>query len=502
MGKKTTISKAGSLSIRLLGVPEVSFGGRETRFGRKKALALLCYLAAEGGRYPRRELAELLWPGSEKRRARTDLRGVLSGLRKVLGEDGTRDNGEGAPTLAIDGELLGVEPREVELDLRRLEAALSLARTETSEASPRGQSAEDAAGHGEATAYLAEVLGVYRGEFMEGFSLEDAPEFELWLEAERARWRALFGELCERVSRLQAGAGLLEEAIRTTRLWTRHAPLEESPHLRLAELLSSSGDSEGGLMAYEDFRRALSRGLETEPSPRMAKMAERLREEIDERAFLGASLVHSSTSASPSALDVPFAGRGEEFGALVSEFHAALAGETRLVALLGEAGIGKTRLGEEFLGWARGRGADILKGEASEGAGLPYGPLIEAIRPRLERERAPDDLLEDIWLSELSRLLPELKERYPDLPPPTSGEGETARGALYESIARTLGALASRAPAVLFLDDLQWADAATLEVLNYAGRRWAEQGAPVLVLAAARPEEPGGGSDTESWLSS
>ena len=58
-----------------------------------------------------------------------------------------------------------------------------------------------------------------------------------------------------------------------------------------------------------------------------------------------------------------------------------------MVAVLGEAGIGKSRLSEEFLLWAKASRVDILKCEASEGAGLPYGPLIEAIRPRIERER-------------------------------------------------------------------------------------------------------------------
>jgi tetratricopeptide (TPR) repeat protein len=271
------------------------------------------------------------------------------------------------------------------------------------------------------------------------------------------------------------------------------------------ELLSSAGESERALLAYEGFKNTLSRELQMEPSSQMQQLAARLQEEVEQRASLGASLILSAATPTIttqlSALEVPLVGRHEEFGVLVSEYLGAREeGESRVVVLLGEAGIGKTRLAEEFLGWAKARGADVLKGEASDGAGLPYGPLVEAIRPRIEKERAPDDLLEDAWLSELSRLLPELKERYSDLPTPTSGGGETAKGALFEAIARTVGALASRAPVVLFLDDLQWADTTTLEVLDYAGRRWVEQGAPVVVLIAARPEEPEGRAGFERWL--
>jgi DNA-binding SARP family transcriptional activator len=221
--------------------------GAGLRFGAKKALALLCYLAAEGKKYPRGELADLLWPRSDRRSARTDLRSTLSRLRKTLGEgDG---NSGGVALLAVEGDLLGVEPGGVELDLGPLEAAVSLARSELSVPPPgtslRGSSINDTVERRDLLTHLEGTLGIYRGEFMEGFALEDAPEFELWLETERERWRSLFRELCGRVSRLQAEAGRLQEAIGTARLWTRHTPFEEDAHRRLMELLSAGGDSKG-----------------------------------------------------------------------------------------------------------------------------------------------------------------------------------------------------------------------------------------------------------------
>ena len=118
------------LGIRLLGPPEASLWGRGLRFGTKKALALLCYLAAEGKKYPRGELAELLWPRSDRRHARTDLRSTLSRLRRACGEGG--GSSEGAVLLAVEGDLLGVDPGVVELDLGTLEAAVDLARSGTS----------------------------------------------------------------------------------------------------------------------------------------------------------------------------------------------------------------------------------------------------------------------------------------------------------------------------------------------------------------------------------
>src|SRR5690606_28876937 len=110
------------------------------------------------------------------------------------------------------------------------------------------------------------------------------------------------------------------------------------------------------------------------------------------------------------------------------------------------------------------------------------------------------DLLSDLWLAELSQLLPELRERYPDLPAPSAQLGP-AQAHLFEAVTRLGQALAQRAPLLFFVDDLQWVDAASLDLLQYAIRRWSAAGEPVLLIVTVRSEalEPAG-SGLAQWL--
>ena len=157
-----------------------------------------------------------------------------------------------------------------------------------------------------------------------------------------------------------------------------------------------------------------------------------------------------------------------------------------LVLLQGETGIGKTRLATEFASWAQAQGAEVLVGRALQtGRQLPYQPLIDVLRCRLEQGNAPNDLFSDVWLAELSRLLPELRDRYPDLPIPETDEA-LGHNRLFEATARLVQLWAAQRPLVLILDDMQWADIATLDLILYLSQSLAQQPAPVLLLLNLR----------------
>jgi tetratricopeptide (TPR) repeat protein/transcriptional regulator with XRE-family HTH domain len=197
---------------------------------------------------------------------------------------------------------------------------------------------------------------------------------------------------------------------------------------------------------------------------------------------------------------LPLTGREADLRALRNIYQGLQQGQMQVAIIQGEAGIGKTHLASAFLQWAITQGAKLLQGRAFEmGGRLPYQPLVHALSPRLEEEPAPEALLGAIWLSELSRILPELRDRYPHLPV-ALGDETTARIRLFEAVTRLLQAFCERGPVVLFIDDIQWADAASLDVLHYAGQRWSESGTPLLLLLSVRSEALATASSLRTWL--
>ena len=490
----------GKLELRLLGPPVARRDGTPLSLRTRKALALLAYLAAEGGAHRRAELAALLWPESDEKRARATLRSALADLRSALGS-GAGTDGE---YLLVDRNSLGLNAGAgVDLDLTDLRTAYELARRSAGIASPDGEERRELVGR------LREGSEAYLGEFLEGFYLDDAPEFDHWASVEREGWRTRLTVVLDGLSGLLLECGEAREAAAVAERWTAEDSRSEAAHGRLMRARYAFGDRAGALRVYEQYRTSAEGGPgEAATAPEMAALAARIRAEGGKRVALSrlpldrrAGRAYGSRG-SREVPDAPLVGRAEELGALAEEHSLVPSGGARAVALVGEAGIGKTRLAEEFLLWSAAEGADVLRGyymEANEG--VPYRGVISAIRPRLERERAPDDLLDDVWLSELGRILPELQERYPDLAPPTADES-TAGSRLVEAVVRLFEALARRRQVTWFMDDLHWADAATLNRLRYVAGRLAEEGSPVLLLLAMREEEMDWEVDLGGWLSS
>ncbi len=185
-----------------------------------------------------------------------------------------------------------------------------------------------------------------------------------------------------------------------------------------------------------------------------------------------------------------FVGRERELAELSGGLSDALGGRGRLFLIVGEPGIGKTRLAAELGDHASRRGARVLWGRCWEGEGAPpYWPWVQLLRSYL-READPETIAQELGAGApyVAQIVPEVRERLPALPPPaTSLDGEHARFYLFDAIARFLKQAAQTRPLLLILDDLHWADRASLLLLQFVAHELHD--APILVLGTYREAE-------------
>ncbi len=430
------------LVLRLLGTPSVSpADGRITAPALGgKAIALLAYLALEPGPHSREELAALLWGESPEPEARASLRQTLHAIRGAFGDVILADRS------AVE---LASPPH---CDATEFRLAL---------AQDPGQ-----------------ALASDPPRFLPGFSVRHAPQFEEWVVGIRAALLRDYHHALGTLAREATAHRRWRDASEAAERWLASDPLsEEAAHLAV-ESLYLSGNRGGALARFAGYREALYRETGCEPGRKFRALMQRV--EADHPAS-GQPRPSEEWDARTSSIESSLIGRDPEWEQLTGAWSAIGRGDGRIVLLQGEAGIGKSRLTEDFLRWVVAEGGTVLRGRSYDGrGGMPYEPVVDLLRGALDAPGLAGASPE--WLVEVARLVPELRRRFPAIGEPARPADATDGWRLFEGIAQLLLALAGERPVVISIDDLQWCDEDTCNLLRYLIRRL--ERSPVLWLGA------------------
>jgi predicted ATPase/DNA-binding SARP family transcriptional activator len=321
------------LLICLLGPFQVTYGGEPvTAFESDKVRALLAYLAVEADQPHRREkLAGLLWPDWTERAARTNLRRALYNLRTTLRDRVPSGSDDGPPSF------LDASSQTIQLHAGQ-DAWVDVLAFEDYVRSRPPSSADP-----QTISHLEEAVALYRGPFLEGFSLTDSPAFEEWAMFEGEQLHRLMMEALHHLSKWHAAQGQVDRALPYAWRQVELDPQRESGHQQVMRLLAYSGRRAQALAQYEACRRQLVETLGVEPSAGTMALYERIRDEA-----LGGQLPAPTPTPAPRhnlpAHLTPFVGRKAELARILKRLRDPAC---RLLTLVGVGGIGKTRLALE-----------------------------------------------------------------------------------------------------------------------------------------------------------
>jgi DNA-binding SARP family transcriptional activator/predicted ATPase len=462
-----------ALHIQLFGTFSLRYGQQEvTELSSGKVQALLVYLVLHRTKpQPRQALAYLFWPDSSDAQARTNLRQTLHQLKQRL-PDAERYIFADTKTLQWNEEALHT------VDIAEFQTSL--------EAASHAEQRHDVSRQ---IQNLEKAAGLYQGALLPGC-------YEDWLFQERDRLQQDAIRALETLISLFENRQDYNAAIRYGQQLLRIDPLHEPAYQALMKLYLAKGDRPSALRTYHRCCAVLQDELGAPPSPatcdayhHMLTLETGATGERDTQPLSGKESDLSTTLARAT----PLVGRSQEWARLQADWQIARSGMARFVLIQGEAGIGKTRLAEELVTACAKEGPLVARTRcyAVEGR-LAYAPITDWLRSLA----LPFGfgMLDAVWLSELTRLLPELLTEYPDLPRAQPLTESWQRQNFYEALVQTfkgwietVGHGQALQPLLLVMDDVQWCDPETLEWLQYCLR--VVPMVPLLMVGTARSEE-------------
>lgn len=296
--------------IRLLGTPAIEIDGRTVRLERRKAIGLLSYVAVNSRQAHSREtLATLFWPEQNRSQAFAYLRNALWTISKALGSD----------WVITEGETVQFNPDAgVEVDV------LQFMHLASSKAIPE----------------LQEAIALYRGDFLAGFTLDGSTEYDDWQYLQSAELRRLAGEALDHLVQLLTLNQSFEETIPFAVRRVALDPLDEAAQRQLMTAYQRSGQRGAALRQFEELTRLLRQELDATPEPETRQLAESIRAKQTKRAKETQETAATHIDGIPRPA-TPLIGRSDDIGAILELFNDPAC---RIVTLVGQGGIGKTRL--------------------------------------------------------------------------------------------------------------------------------------------------------------
>jgi DNA-binding SARP family transcriptional activator len=438
----------------------------------RAARSLFAYLAVNRDRRHTRDLlAGLFWPDLPEAKARRRLSQALWQVQDVLAETSA-----GEPYLLTTTDAVVFNSAApFWLDVDQFERALDVVEPDEQ---------LDPGGRWIALDQLRAAVELYRGDFLAGF-------YDDWVTFEQERLRERYLNALTVLVDLLAGAGDNQQALAYARRLTNHDPLRETAHRAAIRLYFLLGRVNDALQQFERCKTVLADELGTEPSPETQALYERIvRYRENELEPVGSRRQPAQSPLFRRDGAVPFVGRRDERAILVDRIELALRSEGGVVLVEGEPGVGKTRLAREVCDDARWRGFDVLWARChANDMARPYAPLAEALRNALTPLRVQQlaQRLGPVWMRGLARIERRITDWIPDLPEGAPLRPGEERERIREALLRALVALARSAPLLLVVDDVQWADSETLDVLRALGPHL--DSSRLLVFLTARKEE-------------